>query len=150
LLAVDRRALWLGAACLALGLVVAFQWRAAPAPAVLSESYVRGVSAGVLERLEAEQRALKAEIFALQAQLDVEQRAAASRRETLAGLSRELENQKSLAGLVPVRGPGVYILLQDSPRTPLPGDEPGRYLVRDFQLRDLVNTIPSGRPVPRP
>jgi uncharacterized protein YlxW (UPF0749 family) len=144
LLGVDRRALWLTLATLALGLVVALQWRTPAAPSLLSESYYRGVSAGAVDRLESEQRQLKAEIAALQAQLSTEQEAASSRKETLAGLGRELERQRALAGLTPLHGPGVYILLQDSPRAPLPGDDPTRYQVRDFQIRDLVNTLWQG------
>jgi uncharacterized protein YlxW (UPF0749 family) len=141
LLGVDRRALWLTLATLVLGLVVALQWRSPAAPSLLSDSYYRGVSAGAVDRLEEEQRALKAEIAGLQSQLSGEQEAASSRKETLEGLGRELERQRALAGLTRVHGPGVYILLQDSPRAPLPGDDPSRYQVRDFQIRDVVNTL---------
>jgi uncharacterized protein YlxW (UPF0749 family) len=144
LLGVDRRTLWLTLATLGLGLVVALQWRTPVAPSLLSESYYRGVSAGAVDRLEGEQRELKSQIGTLQSQLNTEQEAASSRKETLAGLGRELERQRTLAGLTPLHGPGVYILLQDSPRVPLPGDDPTRYQIRDFQIRDVVNTLWQG------
>ena len=56
-------------------------------------------------------------------------------------LADELRLQMIVAGIVPLKGPGVRIVLDDSMRLAAPGEDPNRYIIHDYQLRDAVNLL---------
>jgi uncharacterized protein YlxW (UPF0749 family) len=58
-------------------------------------------------------------------------------------IKEELHNTKLQAGLIPVTGPGVEIILADSPRasTTDRNDNTNDYLIHDYYLRDIVNIL---------
>ncbi|GAB4407071.1 MAG: DUF881 domain-containing protein [Anaerolineales bacterium] len=125
----------------ALGLLLALQWRSAPAARLTDTSYARDRTALTIARLEAEQDALKAQVAELRQQLDERQRQKQS-ADTLQGLAEELARQKVLAGLVALHGPGVEVVLNDSNRQVVPSAvNPELYLVHDYDLRDVVNLL---------
>lgn len=126
---------------LALGLLLALQWRSAPAVRPADTSYARDRTALTIAQLEAEQDALKAEVAELRRQLD-ERQAQGQSAERLQGLAQELARQKALAGLVALHGPGVEVVLNDSNREVVPSAvNPELYLVHDYDVRDVVNLL---------
>src|SRR5262249_23182636 len=57
-------------------------------------------------------------------------------------LNRELGLQRALAGTLPLEGKGLEILLDDSTATTLlPGEDPDKYIVHEYQIRDIVNLL---------
>lgn len=99
------------------------------------------VSLRTVRRLEAEQQALKEELTKLQRAVQGYQALAAARSTSLEEIAREVERQRLVAGMVPLKGAGVRILLDDSPRSPPSGTDLSNYLVHDYQLRDVVSVL---------
>ncbi len=56
-------------------------------------------------------------------------------------LRSELTKARILAGLVPVKGPGIVVELNDSPRTPGPTDDPYYFLIHDLDIQAFVNEL---------
>jgi len=127
---------------LALGLLLAFQWNAAPGSRLDEASYDRDRTSLTISRLEAEQQALKQQVSDLRAHLDAAQSSKAQSVELLRDLSQELALNKTLAGLAALRGPGVELTLNDSNRRVVPSVvNPETYLVHDYDIRDVVNLL---------
>src|SRR2546423_2627309 len=58
-------------------------------------------------------------------------------------LNEELQKAKVLAGLTPVKGPGVSLVLQDSKSGPPPGkqyDAPN-YIIHDWTMQQVINEL---------
>ncbi len=103
-----------------------------------------GEVSAVVARLEAEQRHLQERLGELQAERDRLRNRAQEPQGGLGGLLAELVSQQVLAGTVGLAGPGVVVVLDDSPRRPLRGEDPTLYLVLDSHLRDVVNLLWEG------
>lgn len=135
-----RRLLML-AVGLALGLLLVLSWR------VQEVDETVPVSAGSakvwlgVERLEAEQRELRAVLAELRQEVAARQQAAAANTDRLQALKAELDRQQLLAGLTPVRGPGVLVTLDDSDVQIPGGADPNRYIIHEYDLRDIVNLL---------
>ncbi len=56
-------------------------------------------------------------------------------------LLEELERARLEAGLVPVHGPGIRVILDDSKQRPRGGEDDYFYLVHDVDLNQLVNEL---------
>jgi uncharacterized protein YlxW (UPF0749 family) len=126
----------------ALGLLLALQWNAAPASRLEDTSYSRDRTALTIARLEAEQQALKQQVGDLRLLLDQNQRESGQSAELLRDLAQELERNKVWAGLVALHGPGVEVILNDSNRRVVPSVvNPELYLVHDYDVRDVVNLL---------
>ncbi len=128
---------------LALGMLLASQWKAGPTSPIYGSttSNSRDISVATILRLEDQQKALKTRVADMQKQLEDYQKLAASRQQTLSGLSQEMERQRMLAGTVPLVGPGVKVTLDDSTKNPLANDDANNYLIHDYELRDVVNLL---------
>lgn len=122
-----------------LGITLVLQWRSY-ATVPVPDNPTR-VSATTIKRLEEEQRILKDQIEQIQKELRVYQELALFRQDTLKGLGEELEKQRVIAGLVPLKGPGIKAIVDDSTRNPLPTEDPNLYIVHDYQVRDVVNLL---------
>jgi uncharacterized protein YlxW (UPF0749 family) len=94
-----------------------------------------------IERLEAEQQALKSTLAEQRGELAQRQQSAAAHAEQLTALQAEVQKQRLLAGLTPVQGTGVVITLDDSSVRSLPDDNANRYLIHDYDLRDIVGVL---------
>lgn len=128
-------------ASLAVGFGIAVQWRSqSRVPASVSE-YSRKESAETIVRLEGEQAALKETIAQLRAELASYQELAADTG-TLAQLQARLQAARAVAGLLPLAGPGVQVVLDDSQfrAQPIP-DNVSAYLIHEYDLRDVVNIL---------
>jgi uncharacterized protein YlxW (UPF0749 family) len=126
---------------LTLGLLLGFAWQ----PPTLSGAAPAGAESGRIwlsvERLEAEQRELKASLAVLRQEVSERQQAVAADTDRLHSLQEELERQRILAGLTPVEGPGVLVVLDDSHASIPLGVDPNLYIVHEYDLRDVVNVL---------
>ena len=61
----------------------------------------------------------------------------------LVSYSKTLENLRFRAGLKAVKGPGLEIVLRDSPRIPI-GEETDNFLIHDYDLQIVVNALWRG------
>lgn len=130
---------WLTLVGLVLGLFISMEWQAPVARAPVTSDYPRELGRETIKRLEAEQKALKRIIADRRAELAEMQKDASGRKSALAGLNQELEAQRLLAGMVPLVGPGVQVTLDDSSVKSIPaGEDASRYIIHDFDIRDIV------------
>lgn len=59
-------------------------------------------------------------------------------------LKDELEKARMAAGMVPVKGPGVQVTLNDSPRELKPGEDPNLYILHEEDLLKVINELRAG------
>jgi uncharacterized protein YlxW (UPF0749 family) len=112
------------------------------AKAPVTSEYPRELSKETTKRLEGEQKDLKQVIAEKRAELAVMQKDAAGHASALAGLNAELESQRVLAGMVPLVGPGLQVVLDDSNAKSIPvGEDAAHYLIHDYDLRDMVSLL---------
>ena len=133
---------WLTLVGLVLGLFISMEWQAPVAKAPVTSDYPRELGRETIQRLESEQKELKQLIAERRSRLASMQKDAASRKSALAGLNTELESQRVLAGMVPLTGPGVQVILDDSNVKTIPqGEDPAHYIIHDYDLRDVVSLL---------
>lgn len=133
---------WLTLVGIILGLFISMEWQAPVAKAPVTAGYPRELSRDTIRRLETEQRELKQIIAGLRAELSEFQKDAASRKTALAGLNAELEAQRLMAGMVPLVGPGVQVVLDDSSAKTIPaGEDATNYIIHDYDIRDVVSLL---------
>jgi len=126
-----------GASCL-LGLMIAALARSAATTPPFYSEYGRDRATTAIQQLEIEQRTLKEQVSSLRAQVADYQKSLISGARALDEVRASLEQQQVMAGLVAVRGPGIQVTLDDSPRPMVPGDNPAHYLIHDYDLRDVI------------
>lgn len=122
-------------AALVLGMLVSFQWSAGAERQPLSTDRVNTT----IDQLELEQAELKRQVSTLRKELDVRQQRAVANTDSLEGVRSELVAQKARAGLIALRGQGIVVRLDDSPRT-MSGNA-ADLLIHDFDLRDVVTVL---------
>jgi len=85
----------------------------------------------------------RSEIQSLRGKLAELEQASATRTKLTEVLTKEIEQIKTLAGLVDVEGPGITVLLRDAPHVPtgLPRQLQDRYLIHDQDLVRIVNEL---------
>jgi uncharacterized protein YlxW (UPF0749 family) len=135
------RSLSILAVSVMLGLLLSTIWRPtgeSRAVAVVSDSSRIWHSIG---RLEQEQQQLKSTLSGLRQDLAERQQAAAANTDRLQDLTAALEQQQLLAGLTPLQGPGVLVVLDDSSVQIPPGADPNGYIIHEYDLRDIVNLL---------
>jgi uncharacterized protein YlxW (UPF0749 family) len=95
-----------------------------------------------IQRLEAEQTQLKQQISQLRAEDALVQQQESRSASAIARIGDDVAMQRAIAGTVPLSGPGIQILLDDShSHTLLPSDSPDDYIVHEYQIRDIVNLL---------
>lgn len=126
---------------LTLGLLLSLAWQ----PPTLTGAAKAGPESNriwlSIERLEAEQRELRATLSTLRQQVSERQQVVAAETDRLHSLQAELERQKILAGLTQVQGPGVLVVLDDGHAEIPAGIDSNLYIVHDYDLRDVVNVL---------
>ena len=142
---VGRGWLWsIGIASVLLGILVAHQIRALREenPAVPASWRANWLAQRLVEAQD-ELRTLRSEIDNLRAQLMEYERRASEGESLLEAMRRELIKARILAGLTPVKGPGIIVQLNDSAKrvTPEPEAEPSMPIVHDLDLREVVNEL---------
>lgn len=120
----------IGLVCVVLGLMLAVQFRTA-SDISASVGYQRMEDLTLqLSKTEKERDLLKEELGKLRAQFAKGE-----------GGSGELEKVRMEAGLTPVAGPGVILVLDDSKRSRQPGENPNLYLIHDDDLLKVINEL---------
>ncbi len=126
---------------LTLGLLLSLAWRPPVSGGVRQTSPEPARVWLSIERLEEEQRELKATLAKLRQELARRQQEAATSTGRLEALEDELERQRFLAGLTPVQGPGVLVTLDDSDAQIPLGADANSYIIHEYDLRDIVNLL---------
>ena len=126
---------------LSLGLLLSVGWQTAAQRNAGAAGSPSGQFLLSVQRLEAEQQALKTTLAELRQELAHRQQAVASQSERLQVLEIELARQQLLASLTPVQGPGVIVTLDDSPAQVPPSVDANLYLIHEYDLRDVVNLL---------
>jgi uncharacterized protein YlxW (UPF0749 family) len=108
---------------------------------------VPGVYAAVLAPYKDRDDRQQEEIRDLRKQLNKYEENINNSRKSEQLLTKEIRDAKALAGLSPVQGPGLKIILRDSPpeeqqRIPnLPAEEMAGFLIHDQDLNGLINEL---------
>lgn len=135
-----RHVVWL-VALMFLGLLIVVQWRSAP-PVAGSREAPASAAAQTIALLEAEQSALKQQIADLRARVATYEQRAAQGRDYRGELARSLQQQRLAAGMLPLKGPGLKIVTDDtSLKTLPPNEDANRFIVHEYELRDIVNFL---------
>lgn len=125
---------------MALGFLVIVQVRASRGFSGQEEVPTRNVYAlaTMLREERAARRSLEAQVADLTQRLAVFERATAERRSTTEAMMRELEGLRVAAGLVPLTGPGVTVIV-DAAQSPVVGHAPPA--VQYVDLASIVNEL---------
>lgn len=115
--------------CVVLGIMLAVQFRTTrDIKASVPFQRVEDLSKQ-LSKVEKERDALLSEVYALRNASGYE------------AYTREMQRVKMGAGLVPVRGPGVIVTIDDSKRPSKPGENPNLYLIHDDDILKVINEL---------
>jgi uncharacterized protein YlxW (UPF0749 family) len=122
-----------------LGFLLTVQFRSTAAQ-MPNREQGRLATVDTVHRLEDEQKDLKAQVVELRAQVSALQHQVSATGAT-ASLAASVDQQKLTAGLVPVRGPGVLVSLDDSSRAVGPADDANNFIIHDYELRDIISLL---------
>lgn len=138
-----RLQLALTVALLAAGLLVTWQLKAERAirATLRVPSQRLEELAFLLQQRERQRERLEAEIASLRERLARYEEAATRHQGAQRELRRQLEALRVAAGVEPLRGPGMVVELQDSPRPLSPGDDPNLVLVHYTDVQAVVATL---------
>jgi uncharacterized protein YlxW (UPF0749 family) len=92
----------------------------------------------VLREQERDRSRLEAQIADLRTRVAEYERLAAEGRTAAARMNRQLQDLRALAGLTALEGPGVLVTLDDSTRTPRPGEDPNKTILHYTDLAAVV------------
>lgn len=140
-LGLDRWSLSLTLVLFLLGVFLALHWNMEREKPAVSDARTGDVFGVTIKRLEDEQKQLKGAVDGLQKEIKAYQEQAGIKTQTMGGISEELRLQRLVAGLAPLKGPGLKVVLDDSKRAPGQGENPNLYIVHDYQVRDVVNLL---------
>jgi len=94
-----------------------------------------------LKEVTEERDNLKRDVTDLRGKLDL---SAKSGDAATRAVRDELAKTRMLAGLTPVSGKGVELILNDSPKKLQPGEDPNLYILHEEDLLKVVNELRSG------
>lgn len=124
------------------GLALSLQWQPrGGAPVSTRPGGDKVVVGQTITRLETEQSDLKRQIADLRNQLNTMQAGASEKKANLADINAALNREKITAGLVPLAGPGIIATYRDSTSPIAPNEDPANYILHDYDLRDVINTL---------
>lgn len=122
--------------CLVIGIMLALQYRTnLHSPSRVSYQKWSGQIAQ-MEKMRQQNDELAQETIAMRARLA---QAATGRQNR--GLKNQLDQANVLAGLTPVEGPGIVLILDDNPDPMQQNDKPEEYLVHDTTLLLVINQL---------
>ena len=127
-------------ACIILGIMVGLQYRAHSASTPIQVDDRRKMLE-LVRTLESERNRMSAEISDLRSRIS--EMETASNKVGVVGkqIQEQLNNSRIEAGLTGMKGPGIVVVLSDSPRTPPVNTDPYFYIVHDVDLTALVNEL---------
>ncbi len=132
--------LTLGAALLGLGFLVAAQL-AAQGPRVRYTTQERTPLVETATGLQAQQEELKAQLLDLRQRIQDTEGAGEGSAAVVKGLNDELQQARIAAGLIPLKGTGIVLQLDDSLEPVAPGANEADYLVGALDLRTVVEEL---------
>ncbi|MDO4799487.1 MAG: DUF881 domain-containing protein [Bacillota bacterium] len=134
-----KDAIWIGLACLILGVVISFQYK------FYQDTHLRdpGKTENLmteLATLKEEKRALQEENRSLEAQLDEIKNSASQDSVLVKNLTDDLNRYKAFAGMTKVSGEGIIVTLSDPPSEPAVGAS--KLLAYNYRMvLELVNEL---------
>ncbi|MGC8971758.1 MAG: DUF881 domain-containing protein [bacterium] len=138
----NSKTIWaLSIVCFIIGLLSVTQIRFYETPKYTLFSMRNEQLIDLLEKLESQRNDLIQEITILREQIRQYEESSAREKTVLEGMLKELNRVKLWAGLLPVKGPGVIITLDDSKRKIKVGENPENYIIHDYDLREIVNEL---------
>ena len=132
--------LTLGAALLGLGFLVAAQL-AAQGPRVRYTSQERTPLVETATELQAQQEQLKASILDLRDRIQATEQAGQGSAAVVRELNEQLQAARIAAGLIPLKGSGIVLQLEDSLEPVAPDANESDYLVGARDVRTLVEEL---------
>lgn len=97
----------------------------------------------VINELEKEKNNLADQLNELRNETTDLQKTAAANEGILTSFSKEVKDLEFVAGLTPVKGKGIEIVMADNPNIPIGGD-PNSFIIHDYDLKIIVNALWSG------
>lgn len=138
----NKRAVWsLAVVCFILGLLSVAQIKFYEAPKYTLFSMRNEQLIDMVQRLESQRNELIQEIATLRDQLKQYEESSAKDKTVLEGMLKELNRVKLWAGLLPIKGPGIVVTLDDSKRKIKAGEDLENYIIHDYDLREVVNEL---------
>lgn len=132
--------LTLGAALLGLGFLIAAQL-ASEGPRVRYTTQERSPLVETATELQRQQDDLKARILELRGQIGAIEGAGQGSAATVSQLNEQIRDARMAAGLVPLRGTGIVLQLEDSLQPVAEGDSEDDYLVTARDLRVAIDEL---------
>lgn len=128
-------------ACIILGILIALQFKTQkkegfPLNTRKTEELVR-----IINDLEKERNKLKADLSLTREQLDQYEKNISQGKSSLELFQKQIAQTRLEAGYVAVQGPGIAIILNDSPFHPKYDEDPYFFLIHDTDLQSLVNEL---------
>lgn len=125
------------------GFLVAAQWQTQSQRNELAVRYNAPLTEAA-RSLQNEQNTLKAQLAELRKELDTIQANASTQSETARALQARLDDLKGRAGLTPVKGDGVVVVLDDAKQTAVSAKDLDQSICHATDLTDIVNTAWRG------
>jgi uncharacterized protein YlxW (UPF0749 family) len=97
-----------------------------------------------VNQLEDQNRTLKAHLLSLQADVKAGEDESARRSSAFQSVKAQLDDQKVIAGLTPLHGPGLTIMLHDGADPNDPADHSLGWTIHYQDLQDIVNALWAG------
>lgn len=133
--------LWLSLGCFVLGILIALQFKQQEKEGFPLASYRPPDLLHVIKDSEYNRKQLQAQVENLRNRVAEYEVIKTGKGNVSHVLTRELQHARLEAGLLPVKGPGIELVLEDSKRRPGPGEEDYFYLVHDIDLNQLMNEL---------
>lgn len=127
--------------CIILGILIALQFKTQkkegfPLNTRKTEELVR-----IINNLEKDRDKLKTDLSLTRDQLEQYEKNASQGKSSLELLQKQLSQIRLEAGYIPVKGPGIVVVLSDSEIHPKMNEDPYFFLVHDTDLQVLINEL---------
>lgn len=127
-------------ACVLLGVMMTLQFKAQKKEG-FPFSNQRTDLIKMVNELERQRNKLEMDLAEKKKKLDEFEQAAGKGQDILKTMRDQLELSRMEAGILPVKGPGLIIEIEDSRKSPSPKDDPYYFIVHDVDLDTLVNEL---------
>lgn len=130
-------------ACILLGILVALQFRAQAEAVQRPHERIEqwGDMTSLLKSYESERNKLSAELTEARTRIKEIEEALGKGESLHREIRAQFDQARIQAGLMAMKGPGVVVRMNDSPRRPAPGEDPYFYIVHDVDIQALVNEL---------
>ncbi|MBI2265604.1 MAG: DUF881 domain-containing protein [Armatimonadetes bacterium] len=127
--------------CFFLGLLTVVQFRTQQREGFPLSSYRSSELVQMIRELEKERTNLRQELSHLRGQMAGYEKAALQGANLKKELSSQMMTARLQAGLLAVKGPGLIVTLNDSPKRPKTGEDPYFFLVHDVDIQQISTEL---------